>query len=203
MSRRKPPLDDARWLPIDRAHALFVERTGDHHLAARDLTEKLASDAVRCMMRDFSTGKRERPPDKYWVESKLDWFDGLHVVPHGQPSGLILGRIVLSVQDFKFYVWEPDLKKIFANDDATTTATNQPQEKPAKSGRPAKIKWDERQEIKNRCWLNGRYVAPETLLKLTVDLQRWHMGKHGFEPNIEDLRKFVGDATAMLKLVSK
>ena len=68
MSRRQLPLDDARWLPIDRAHALLVRRTGDRHLAALDLTKKLMSGAVRCMVRDCITGKSERLPEKECAE---------------------------------------------------------------------------------------------------------------------------------------
>ena len=53
------------------------------------------------------------------------------------------------------------------------------------------------------CWRNGRFVAPESHIILITELQAWHKRKFKNEPNFEDLRKFVGDAIAILKLAGK
>ena len=103
-----------------------------------------------------------------------------------------------------FYVWEPDFKKIWSWGYDIPPATKGMQEKPEKSGRPGTTRWQElRVEIVRRCWRAGKFVAPEKQIVLVLDLQKWHRRKFKSEPNHEDLRKFVGDAIAILKLTGR
>ena len=77
-------------------------------------------------------------------------------------------------------------------------------EKLEKPGRPQTIRRQElREEIVRRCWQKRRFIAPETQTILTTDFQAWHKRKFKNKPNYDDLRKFVGDVIAILKLAGQ
>jgi hypothetical protein len=59
---KPPPLDHPHWLPSRDIHAVQMQRSGNGHRAARDLTEALASGRVRCMRRSVADGRRELVP---------------------------------------------------------------------------------------------------------------------------------------------
>src|SRR6516164_8372469 len=74
--------------------------------------------------------------------------------------------------------------------------------KARKTGRPQTIQWQKlREEIVHRCWQKGRFTEPGSQTTLITELRAWHKRMFKNAPNYDDLRKFVGDAIAILKLV--
>jgi hypothetical protein len=110
--------DDLRWQPFEAMHRQLMERIGDPHLAAFDLTEALTSK-VRSSRRRRETGyKRELTPFAWWVDYELRWWaketlspkhralSGFNVCPRepgkkGAPYLLTLGVA-------SFFLWGPD-----------------------------------------------------------------------------------------------
>jgi hypothetical protein len=110
----------------------------------------------------------------------------------------------MTLRGYVFYAWKPDCKKFFGLGVAVEDTREPVHEKLEKSGRPGTIKWQElRVEIVQRCWRAGKFVAPEKRIDLVLDLQKWHRREFKSGPNHEDLRKFVGAAIAILKLVGR
>jgi hypothetical protein len=229
MSKRRLPLDSPDWTPFDVLHPLVCAQTGDRRFADRDLTDAMANGRVRSMRRRVSPRadepERELLPRSFWADYQLNSDAGagggeppLLVVERArcsQPSGLrepvpprlnrmMLGLRGVPLRGYVFYAWKPDCKKIFGLGVALEDTRESAHEKLEKPGRPQTIQWQNlREEIKLRCWQNGRFIAPESLTSLTTDLQAWHKRKFKKEPNYDDLRKFVGDAIAILKLVGE
>jgi hypothetical protein len=139
--------------------------------------------------------ERTLPSKTFWRDYDVGFSEHLYVAPTTDHA-----------KDFDavFYAWRPDVKKFFGSLVASEDTSESSREKLDKSGRPPTIQWQElREEIMRRCWQNGRFVAPERQTDLTTDLQEWHRLKFKFEPNFDDLRKFVGDAIAILKLATR
>jgi hypothetical protein len=105
---RLPLEDDPRWLPIETAFQRLTERTGDTALAILDLEQALAQDRLPFMARSTVTGERKR---LVWTGKLMLWAgkDGLRVMHRPQPGE----RHVLSVRDFRFYIWEPHFNRIW------------------------------------------------------------------------------------------
>jgi hypothetical protein len=220
------PLDSPDWTPFDVLHPLICAQTGNRRFADRDLTDAMASGRVRSMRRRVSPRadepERELLLPSFWADYEINssWSDIL--AQDGEQWLLVVERNPrpppwrlepvppewdramgpLPLRGYVFYAWEPDCKfgLRFALEDTKESV----QEKPEKSGRPGTIKWqDLRVEIVQRCWRAGKFVAPEKQIDLVLDLQKWHRREFKSEPNHEDLRKFVGDAIAILKLVGR
>src|SRR5262249_18753703 len=133
----------------------------------------------------------EPPPSPLWLLEPAD----LH-----RP----IGREVAHLLGYVFYAWKPDCKKIFGLGVALEDTRESVHEKLEKPGRPQTIEWQKlREEIVRRCWQKGRFTAPESHTILITELRAWHKSKFKNEPNYDDLRKFVGDAIAILKLAGK
>jgi hypothetical protein len=135
--------------------------------------------------------------DEFWrAHGILSDNDPFPVFPHTNEP------YISPVRDHYFYVWRPDFEKIFGLRLAPGDTTEPSREKLEKSGRPPTIQWQKlREEIVRRCWRQGRLIALESQTDLVTELREWHKRELKFEPN--DLRKFVGDAIAILKLVGK
>jgi len=106
------PLNSPNWLPLGDAHRLLCPLLGEKHLAAKDLRDAMADDRdrrVRSMRRCFARGIRrpdELLPASYWVEHWLDpRSDGVFVM-----EGF---RSIATVKGYAFFVWKPDLAKIW------------------------------------------------------------------------------------------
>jgi hypothetical protein len=230
MSKRRLPLDSPDWTPFDVLHPLVCPQTGDRRFADRDLTDAMANGRVRSMRRRISP-RADKPERKlllpsFWADYELNssWSDiavcdgeqRLLVVERDPPPppwrlepvppelDRAMGLRVVPLRGYVFYAWKPDCKKIFGLRIALEDTRESVHEKLEKPGRPQTIQWQNlREEIKLRCWQNGRFIAPESLTSLTTDLQAWHKRKFKKEPNYDDLRKFVGGAIAILKLVGE
>jgi hypothetical protein len=101
----QPPLDDDPcWLPIDAAHDRWVEQTGDAGLALVDLTDALADARLRCMVRSTSGKRKRRVAATAWHHRLiLSAMDGFRVLQRHADT-------TETVQGWRFFVWEPDLK---------------------------------------------------------------------------------------------
>ena len=231
MSKRHFPLDSPNWTPLGNLHPLVCAQTGDRRFADRDLTDAMANGRVRSMRRRISPRadepERELLPPSFWADYELDssWSniaacDGeqrllvvernppppppWHLEPVPPELDRMTGPLVMPLRGYVFYAWKPDCKKIFGLRFALEDTREPVHEKLEKSGRPQTIQWQKlREEIVRCCWQKGRFNAPEDLTSLTTELQAWHKRKFKNEPNYDDLRKFVGDAIAILKLAGK
>jgi hypothetical protein len=226
MTKRRLPLDSPDWTPFDVLHPLVCAQTGDRRFADRDLTDAMANGRVRSMRRRISPRadkpERELLLPSFWADYKLDsiWSDisacdgeqRLLVVERApppppwrlEPVPPEWNRGPLPLRGYLFYAWKPDCKKIFGLRVALEDTKESVHEKLEKPGRPQTIRWQElREEIVRRCWQKGRFTAPESHTILTTDLQAWHKNKFQNKPNYDDLRKFVSDAIAILKLAGK
>src|SRR5262245_25354710 len=228
MSKRRLPLDGPDWMPFDVLHPLICAQTGDRRFADRELTDAMASGRVRSMRRRVSPRadepERELLPRSFWAGYQLNSDAGaadeqrLLVVERarcpvppwlreGVPPGLnrtMLGLRGVPLRGYVFYAWKPDCKKIFGLAVALEDTKESVHEKLEKPGRPQTIRRQElREEIVRRCWQKGRFTAPESHTTLITELRAWHKRKFKNEPNYDDLRKFVGDAIAILKLVGR
>jgi hypothetical protein len=200
MSKRRLPLDSPNWRPLTEVHRFVCEQTGDRRLANRDLTNAMADGRVRSMARWLEPPLRANEPERellpptFWAKEWQLHCQLLDFLP--EPFVPLKGRVL--------YVWKPDCKKIFGLGVALQDAKESVHEKVAKTGRPQTIRRQElREEIMRRCWQKGRFIAPESHMILITELQAWHKRKFKNEPNYDDLRKFVGDAIAILKLAGK
>lgn len=215
MSKHRLPLDSPNWMPLIEVHRFVCEQTGDPRLANRDLMNAMANNSVRSMRRalDFPSrvnqSERELLPPAFWAtEYAFDGSSGVLNVFEQRlrplPPGSDFTSYRLSLSGYVFYVWKPDCKKIFGLRLTLQDTKESAHEKLVKSGRPQIIKWEElRNEIVRRCWQRGRFIPPENRTMLTTELQEWHKRKFKNEPNFDDLRKFVGDAIAILNLAGK
>jgi hypothetical protein len=199
MRNRRLPLDSPNWTPLTEVHRFVCEQTGDRRLANRDLTNAMADGRLRSMARWLepplraNEPERELLPPSFWAK---EWQ--LHCLSEFLPEPFmpLKGRVL--------YVWKPDCKKILGLSVALQDTKGSGHEKLAKPGRPQIIHWEElREQIVHRCWQRGRFIPPESRTMLNTELQAWHKRKFKNEPNYDDLRKFVGDALAMLKLAGK
>jgi hypothetical protein len=229
MSKRRLPLDSPNWTPLDDLHPLVCAQTGDRRFADRDLTDAMATDRVRSMRRRVSPRadepERELLLPSFWADYQLNSDTGagdgeqrLLVVERarcpqppwlreGVPLGLnrtMLGLRGVPLRGYVFYAWKPDCKKIFGLGVALEDTRESAHEKLEKPGRPQTIQWQKlREEIVRRCWQKGRFTAPESHTILIMEFQAWHKSKFKIAVNFDDLRKFVGDTIATLKLAGK
>ena len=215
MSKRPLRLDSPDWMPLDVLHPLICEKTGDRRLADRDLTDAMANGRVRSMRRRISPPEREQLLPSFWAET-TNWIAPGPTSPLGAASWrrqswtarcafeIVPLRGGMTLRGYVFYAWKPDCKKIFGLGVAVEDTKEPVHEKLEKSGRPQTIRRQElREEIVRRCWQKGRFIAPESHTILITELRAWHKRKFKNEPNYDDLRKFVGDAIAILKLTGK
>ena len=231
MSKRRLPLDSPDWTPLNVLHRLVCTQTGDRRLADRDLTDAMASGRVRSMRRRISPRadepERELLPPSFWADYELDssWSniaacDGeqrllvvernppppppWHLEPVPPELDRMTGPLVMPLRGYVFYAWKPDCKKIFGLRFALEDTREPVHEKLEKSGRPQTIQWQKlREEIVHRCWQKGRFTEPGSQTTLITELRAWHKRMFKNAPNYDDLRKFVGDAIAILKLVGR
>jgi hypothetical protein len=196
VSKRKPlPLDDFRWVPVEKAIAEVANQIGSSRDAARYILRELRGKRLRSKCRWRCIGEETLLSDVFWHGHELTADDAFPVYPLSAS---------VSLRDRDFYVWGPDYKNIFGAG-VTSKDTKEPvQEKLEKSGRPPTIKWQSlREEIVCRCWQKGRFIPPDNHTDLITELREWHNHKFKSEPNFDDLRKFVGDAIAILKLAGR
>ena len=117
------PLDDPRWLLFRAAHQRLAERTHDDELAVIDLMELLAQGRLPCMARSTVTGERKRVAATAWVdEIELLFWKNRPRVFSRHPSMCMVARRPTQVREQVhgwFYVWQPDLDRIWS----TATAT--------------------------------------------------------------------------------
>jgi len=229
MSKRRLPLDSPNWTPLDDLHPLVCAQTGDRRFADRDLTDAMATDRVRSMRRRVSPRadepERELLLPSFWADYQLNSDTGagdgeqrLLVVERarcpqppwlreGVPLGLnrtMLGLRGVPLRGYVFYAWKPDCKKTFGLGVALEDTRESAHEKLEKPGRPQTIQWQKlREEIVHRCWQKGRFTEPGSQTTLITELRAWHKRMFKNAPNYDDLRKFVGDAIAILKLVGR
>ena len=229
MRKRRLPLDSPNWTPLDELHPLVCAQTGDRRFADRDLTDAMATDRVRSMRRRVSPRadepERELLLPSFWADYQLNSDTGagdgeqqLLVVERarcpqppwlreGVPPGLnrtMLGLRGVPLRGYVFYAWKPDCKKIFGLGVALEDTRESAHEKLEKPGRPQTIQWQKlREEIVHRCWQKGRFTEPGSQTTLITELRAWHKRMFKNAPNYDDLRKFVGDAIAILKLVGR
>ena len=226
--RRLPLVDSPNWTPLDDLHLLVCAQTGDRRLADRDLTDAMATDRVRSMRRRVSPRadepERELLLPSFWADYQLNSDTGAgdgeqrllvvernppppppwHLEPVPPELDRMTGPLVMPLRGYVFYAWKPDCKKIFGLRFALEDTREPVHEKLEKSGRPQTIQWQKlREEIVRRCWQKGRFTAPESHTILITELRAWHKRKFKNEPNYDDLRKFVTDAIAILKLAGK
>ena len=116
----------------------------------------------------------------------------------------MLGLRGVPLRGYVFYAWKPDCKKIFGLGVALEDTRESAHEKLEKPGRPQTIQWQKlREEIVHRCWQKGRFTESGSQTTLITELRAWHKRMFKNAPNYDDLRKFVGDAIAILKLVGR
>jgi hypothetical protein len=135
--RTKLPLDDSNWLPVLDAHKAILPRTGNWHLAARDLTAAMAkADGVRSMRRRVMRGEgpdRKLLPRSFWNTYELRPWNSR---PGPFPIDTLLicppGKIGRAIEGYAFFVWKPDLEKIWPT--AAPTTTMQAREGQSKPG---------------------------------------------------------------------
>ena len=229
MRKRRLSLDSPNWTPLDELHPLVCAQTGDRRFADRDLTDAMATDRVRSMRRRVSPRadepERELLLPSFWADYQLNSDTGagdgeqrLLVVERarcpqppwlreGVPPGLnrtMLGLRGVPLRGYVFYAWKPDCKKIFGLGVALEDTRESAHEKLEKPGRPQTIQWQKlREEIVHRCWQKGRFTESGSQTTLITELRAWHKRMFKNAPNYDDLRKFVGDAIAILKLVGR
>jgi hypothetical protein len=114
VSKRKPlPLDDElRWWPMTAAHGELTRRSGNRHLAASDLADKMKANLLPCMRRrvKFATSSRasteadrELVPHSFWDTHVLDsWSDALRM---RGPTGFEYELL----RSYVFFVWKPGI----------------------------------------------------------------------------------------------
>jgi hypothetical protein len=111
----QPPLDDdAHWLPIEAAHQRGVERTGDNDLAVIDLEKLLSGDRLPCMRRSTTSGERVRVAAIAWTDL-IRLYSGKEVsVIYLKPLSQSKGQYIVNpVRGWRFFVWQPDLDRIW------------------------------------------------------------------------------------------
>jgi hypothetical protein len=122
--------DDAHWLSIDEAFERLTERVRYGEIAVRELQDALKQGCLRCRAWSTVTGEREPVPSTAWAE----WFlwrgtDGLRVVYRPDPHGKAKAT-VLTVRDFRFYIWQPDFDRLWpakpTDDSSEVPSSRQP-----------------------------------------------------------------------------
>jgi hypothetical protein len=184
----KLPLDSPHWLPLNDAHRLHHETTGNRSLAAGDLTGALLSGHLRCMRRRVGRGvepDREFVPSSFWAGYRLDsWSDALLIRARTHRGG-----VVPTLQGFAFYVWKPDLERIWP-----TAAP--PSEGRADEAQTAPRRRKPGPKIKHNWRL---HVAAETLRILEKqgripsarELAQFCENKFGYQPDESDIQKLI------------
>jgi hypothetical protein len=167
------PLDSPNWLPLpEEAYRLLCSLLGERNLAAKDLTDAMADDddrrRVRSMRRCFAYGVREKieytgrvvdgfrevkavgrervliGPERellsreYWNEHRLSpRSDGSAEIIEGSGS-------ITTVKGYAFFVWKPDLAKIWPTIFGPPSLSPPPQRSQLAELQPPKPQTEER-----------------------------------------------------------
>jgi hypothetical protein len=213
--RAKLPLDDPRWLPILDAHKAILPRTGDWHLAARDLTAAMAKpDGVRSMRRRVKRGEgpdRELLPRSFWEAYELrPWNSRPGPFPNDSLLVCPPGKTGRAIQGYAFFVWNPDLEKIWPTAAPTAGSSEHPNDPlrppPRRRGPVMTHDWFSIcGEIARRCIdpRTGRVTVPKSENKLAEDLLKW-LSEQGIDPPApSEMREAVKRVCAALRPVQK
>jgi hypothetical protein len=202
---RKLPLDDPRWLPLDVPHRWLTECTGNHELAAADLTKLLATPpprGVRSMVRLWPGEERKLLPFSHWTEHSVTWFKNrLEVSPPHRwfpfgPEG--------PIHEDVYYAWEPDLKKFRPKRVASVTSSEPASEMPARRGQPMKHDWVAvAVEITRQVYREHKGKVPKTDLPTAKAMQQWCLDQGKSEPVISEMRAIVKAVFDQLRRANK
>ncbi len=124
MAKAKPehipeplPLNSAHWVGMDVAAEWLYERLRNGDDVARDLTEAMAQDRLRCMGRDIRSGERRLISHTEWDVIELCWW-GIDperrertVQPHYRER--INQESYRRRYDATLYIWWPDFEAIW------------------------------------------------------------------------------------------
>jgi hypothetical protein len=205
MSRpRRLPLDDPRWLPLEVPHRWLTERTGNHELAAADLTKLLATPpprGVRSMVRLWPGEDRRLLPFSYWTKHYASWANNrLRVWPsrpfHIGPEG--------PIHEDAHFAWEPDLKKFRPKRVASVASSEPAPEMPARRGQPMKHDWVAiAVEITRQVYREHKGKVPKTDLQTAKAMQQWCLDQGKSEPVISEMRAVVKAVFDQLRRANK
>jgi hypothetical protein len=117
----KLPLDDPRWCAMQAAIELRQRQTGAIPLAITDLERAMASDKLRSMRRDSSTGAPERLEPSFWIDHLIDVSTGAVAIYRcnegdkdaPQRWSFYAHRHDQRIDGHVYYVWRPDLEKLY------------------------------------------------------------------------------------------
>jgi hypothetical protein len=208
------PLGGPHWLPLDDAHRLHHEATGNRFLAAGDLTGALLSGHLRCMRRRVGRGVgpgREFVPSAFWASYRLDsWRDALLIRARIRQQG----KAVEALRGYVFYVWKPDLEKIWPTAAPSWPTAAPPSERRTDDLRPPPRR---REPVVTHDWFSicaeiarhcidpktGRVEVPKRESKLAKDVLAWCQEQGWQEPAVSEMREAVKRICAALRTTQK
>jgi hypothetical protein len=206
MSRRKLPLQDARWWPIEQALEQHSQQTGSDKLACQDFNEALKSGPLRSLVRR-EDGSRELLAAAAWED--LHCSVVIRVAAE-KPFARLTGMAVFSRKLHKrppmqwFFVWLPDYENIFGGPRASLPPSAQTQEVPKKRGRKASYPWAEIGfELVRRAAKMGAVARNKSTNSWAKDLWQWCDDNNKKAPNDGELRKFVDEVFRALRIERK
>src|SRR5262245_26985497 len=145
------PLDSPNWLSIHDVIGSLRQSTANRRLAARDLMAKLVNGDVHSLRRCFVEGRtsdgktvlfgpdRELVLCSFWADHVLDsWSDRTFV------RCVHRGRVCYN-QYFVFYVWRPDLVKIWptifgpSSSSSLSPSSSPPSQEPSQQPQPQAV----------------------------------------------------------------
>jgi len=191
------PLDSPNWISIKDAFSRVYQRTGNLQLAAKDLRELLAAGRVRSMRRSLGQGQepeRESLSTKFWHEN----------VPYALSDDLRHSLFVVPVEKFgsslkphqypvshAYYVWQPDLDKLYP---ATSSDSGYHKPPPQKPGKRPKDDWPLvvwRELLRRALAAKPEPTAAEMCDHVETEI--------GWQPDIRSMQKVVRDQRPLLK----
>ncbi len=105
----RPPLDDPRWRPLKAALEALALQIGSK-VTADALKQAMASARLRSMRRNLATGEREWLEPPFWLNHVIDVVTTFGSVRGFDPFYNFVGEVI---EGFAFYVWKPDLDRVF------------------------------------------------------------------------------------------
>jgi hypothetical protein len=172
MSRRKLPLESSDWWPIAEALAHRAQRTGADKFAGRDFNEAVKADPpLRVLV---------RRADSHREVLAISAWDDFHIVvwAYGGPPqsrfSVFSRTLGTAPRACRFYVWEPDYKKIFGERTEPMKQPAQAREVPVKRGRKAVHDRADLQSAALGLAILRKQGAPEKTPTNVVDeLRKW------------------------------
>jgi hypothetical protein len=207
MKRRKLPLDsnNKNWGPLNDAYAAAFARSGAHALALTDVQRRLENESIRSMMCRLAGSPPHAKPvpellsGRSWREDYEIYWDGeAHIGVRPRTEA-----IALDPNRSAFFVWKPDLAKVFPSGEPASNCQQLPINTPPgaqeKRGRHKQFSWDKiKSEIIRQIAANLP-TWPKSSEKIADDVRDWCKKNDLKPPANSTLREKVSEAIELLR----